>query len=305
MLSLILTTILPIALIIAFGHACRRSGLIHEGFWPGAERLSYYVFLPSLFAYGLATADISQVPVADLARVLIAPTLLIALGLVLARPWVGGENAAFTSVFQGGIRFNNYVGVTAATSMFGSAGLALAAVANAAIVPTVNVLCVLAFALFSHRRPSLLGVLRGIVLNPLVVGCALGIALHLSGLHFPPGIGPVVKSFGEAALPLGLLCVGAALDFSSLRSAVRPVLVASLCKFLALPLATLGACLWWGVGGQVAAVAMLFQALPTASSSYVMARQMGGDAPLMATIIAAQTLLAIVVLPVVLAWGLG
>jgi len=206
---------------------------------------------------------------------------------------------AFTSIFQGGVRFNNYVGVSAAAGLFGSKGIALAAVANAAIVPTVNVLCVLVFArycnpgLFSMRK-----LMQQLVFNPLIAACFFGILLQVTGWGIPGAIAPLFKALGQASLPLGLLCVGAALDFSAARKWLRPVMLSSLAKFVLMPLATLLACRALGLQGQAAIAALLFQALPTASSSYIMARQLGGDAPLMAGIIASQTLLAGFAFPV-------
>nr|UKE83032.1 AEC family transporter [Pectobacterium sp. PL152] len=213
-------------------------------------------------------------------------------------PLLPVNNAAFTSLFQGGVRFNNYVGVSAAAGLFGAHGVALAAVANAAIVPTVNILCVLVFARYGNTgAPSLKNIVRLLALNPLVVACAIGITLQITGLGLPLGIEPVLKSLGQASLPLGLLCVGAALDFSAARSWLRPMVIASCAKFIAMPLVTIVACHLFNLSGPAAIAALLFQALPTASSSYIMARQLGGDAPLMAGIIALQTLVAGVALP--------
>ena len=53
-------------------------------------------------------------------------------------------------------------------------------------------------------------------------------------------------------------------------------------------------------GDAALTVALLFQALPTSSASYIMARQLGGDAPLMAGITAFQTVAAALAMPVVL-----
>ena len=232
---------------------------------------------------------------------LVGSTLLVAAILLASRQLLGFEGAAFTSVFQGGVRFNNYVGVSVAAGLFGAQGIAMAAVANAAIVPTVNILCVLVFARFgTHGRPSLPGLLRLIALNPLVLACLVGIGMKAGGVGLPLGLEPALRSLGQASLPLGLLCVGAALDFGSARTWVRPILVASAAKFVAMPLATLAACLALGLHGPAAATALLFQALPTASSSYIMARQLGGDAPLMAGITAVQTVLAGLSMPIML-----
>lgn len=300
MLDLLLTTLVPIILLIALGTWLRVRGFMAESFWPGAERLSYYVLLPSLFVHGMATANLEGVPIFGMVGVLMLSTLLGAVLLVLYQSVANHDGADFTSVFQGGIRFNNYIGATLAFGLYGSAGIALAAVANAAIVPLVNLLCVLVFARFSARHSSPGTIVRAIFANPLIIGCGLGMLLRVTGLGLPAGLEPTVGALGKAALPMGLLCVGAALGGARLGQQVKPMLAASLFKFLVMPLATWGLCRMLGLSGQAAVVAVLYQALPTASSSYVMARQMGGNAPLMATIIAMQTVLAAATLPLML-----
>ncbi|WP_332683429.1 AEC family transporter [Bosea sp. (in: a-proteobacteria)] len=300
MIGAILLALAPIALLIGLGHAMHRRRFLPDAFWPQAERLCYFVLLPALFIHALATADIRGVPVASLGATLALPVIIVAALLVLARPWLGYGDAAFTSVFQGGIRFNNYVGLSAAVSLLGAPALSLAAVANAAIVPTVNLLCVLVFARWGSAQPTLRGVVRGLVLNPLLMSCLIGIALQASGLGLPPGFDGFLKALGQASLPLGLLCVGAALDWGALGRGLRPALAASFAKFVLMPLATFLMLKAFGLGGQAALIAILFHALPTASSSYVMARQLGGDAPLMAGICAFQTVLAALTVPLAL-----
>ncbi|PYG95909.1 transporter, partial [Arthrobacter stackebrandtii] len=75
MLHLLLTTLLPIILLITLGTFLRLRGFLAESFWPGAERLSYYVLLPSLFLHGLATANLDGVPVMGMVGVLMLSTL--------------------------------------------------------------------------------------------------------------------------------------------------------------------------------------------------------------------------------------
>lgn len=302
----LILALIPIALLIALGAWMRHSEFVAGEFWPLAERLGYYVLLPALFLHSLATAQLADVPVRKMILVLVLSTALVSLILVTARRLFTVGDAAFTSLFQGGVRFNNYVGVSAAAGLFGAQGIALAAVANAAIVPTVNILCVLMFARYGDgARPSLLGVLKQLVVNPLVVACFFGILLQAIGFGLPPGMEPMLKALGQASLPLGLLCVGAALNLSAARSWIRPIGVCSVIKFILMPVVTLITCHLLDLRGEAALAAILFQALPTASSSYIMARQLGGDAPLMAGIIAGQTLLAGLALPVVVMAAVG
>ncbi|WP_178116356.1 AEC family transporter [Pseudomonas brassicae] len=288
----------PIAVLIVMGTWLKRSRFLQDSFWAQAERLGYYVLLPALFLHGLATAKLDNVPVQGMIMALVVSTVMVAVLMVGARPLIKDNDAAFTSIFQGAVRFNNYVGVSVVAGLFAPRA-SRCAVANAAIVPTVNILCVLVFARYGTGGKMPAGkVARQVALNPLVLACFAGIALQALGVGLPVGIEPVIKALGQASLPLGLLCVGAALELGSVRSWFRPVAYSSVVKFLIMPLMTLCACHVVGLDGKAAIAALLFQALPTASSSYIMARQLGGDAPLMAGIIASQTLLAAVALPI-------
>ena len=300
MTAAILLALAPVALLVALGYGLRHTGFIADAFWPQAERLCYYILLPALFMHGLSSAHLQALPVLPLAATLIAATVIVAVALVLTRRWMPVDGAAFTSVFQGAVRFNNYVGVSLAAGMFGAKGIALAAVCNAAIVPTVNLLCVLVFARYGTVRFGGKALLRQIATNPLVVACVVGIAMQAAGLQVPALIEPAVRALGVASMPLGLLCVGAALNFSGVRSWAQPVAVSSVVKFLAMPVLTFAVGQALGLTDVALMVALLFQALPTASSSYIMARQLGGDAPLMAGITAAQTVLAAAAMPAVM-----
>jgi malonate transporter and related proteins len=296
----ILLALLPAAGLIALGYALKRGRFMPDEFWPGAERLAYFVLLPALLIHGLATADLSQVPVARLMLAIALSLAVVAALLIALRPSMRIGGGAFTSVFQGGIRFNNYVGLTVAAGLLGGPGIALAAVANAVIVPIANLFCILVFARFAQGEASLTGIARSIVTNPLIAASVLGAVLQASGLGLPPGVEGMLRALGTAALPIGLLCVGAGFDLFAVRQGLRATLIACAAKFLALPLATFLICLALGLRGEAALVAMLFQSLPTATSSYILARHLGGDAPLMAGIIALQTVVAGAALPLAL-----
>lgn len=301
MTALTLKALIPVVLLITLGWALKRTVLTADTFWSDAERLGYRVLLPALFLHGLATADLHDLPVGPLAAVLVASTLAVAVLVVVLRPVLRLPDDGFTSVFQGSVRFNNYIGVTIAAGLYGPRGIAFAAVCNAAIVPTVNVLCVLVFARYGGARLSFAGIARQLVTNPLIVACAVGGLLQVSGLGLPPGIEPALGALGTASMPLGLLCIGAALHFGRARAWAAPILVSSSVKFVLMPAVTYLTARLVGLGPTALLIAVLFQALPTASSSYIMARQLGGDAPMMAGITASQTLLGIAAVPLVAA----
>lgn len=266
-------------------------------FWPQAEKLCYYVLLPALFVNGTANTKFSELPIGTMAPVLAGSVILTAIALVLAQRRLGFDGPAFTSVVQGSIRFNNYLGLAIAVALYGEQGMALAAIANTILVPVANVLCTIAFARYGNKPLSIKGTLRSVGTNPLILGCAAGILLNLSGLGLPAGAADFVRALGSASLPLGLLCVGAALKVRSMGRDLRPVAFASATKFLVLPGIATAGCMLFGLAGPPAGIVILFLALPTASSAYVMAQALGGDSSLMASTIAMQTLAGVLYLP--------
>jgi predicted permease len=301
MLQIILV-ILPVFLLIFIGQVCRRRAFPGDGFWAPAERLTYFLLFPALLVITLAEADFSHLTVLP-AALGTAAAMLVMTGLALAvRPWLKIDGPGFTSFYQGVVRLNTYIGLSVAFGLWGEAGLAASAVVLGAIVPLVNVTSIFVLARYgTAAQPTVAGILRQIATNPLILACLVGGILNLTGIGPPPVIGDMLRILGRAALPLGLLAVGAALDMEAARRGRRVSSLASLLKLAGLPALAYGLCLAFGAEGVALSVGVLFAALPTATSAYILARQLGGDAGFMANLCTLQTLLALVTLPVVLA----
>jgi predicted permease len=297
----ILLAVAPVFLLILLGHGLRRFGLLGEAFWDGAERLTYFVLLPALLLSTLAEASLGGLTVLPMAAAIVVTILAGAALLILLRRVFTLEGAAFTSLFQGALRQNTYIGLALAAALFGPMGLGAAALAVALTVPLVNLLSVAALARHgSQAAPSLPGTLKRILRNPLILACLLGIAVNQAGLGLPPVIEPLIAILGRGALPLGLLAVGAGLRLGAGTGDGRELALACGLKLALMPLLAALACWGFGASGVAASVAVLFNGLPAATSSYILARQLGGDAPLMARIITLQTALSIGSLPLVL-----
>ncbi|RDD62755.1 AEC family transporter [Ferruginivarius sediminum] len=297
----IIAAILPVFLLIFLGVWLRARGFPGDGFWGPAERLTYFVLFPVLIVTTLAKADLAGLSVLPMAAGIVTTLVTMTVLLVALRHYLGVDGPGFTSLVQGAIRMNTYICLAIAAALWGHAGVSVAAIVVAVMVPTVNVLSVTVLARFGTQgQPSPGRVLKQLVTNPLIVAAVGGVLLNVSGLRLPPVIGPMLEILGRAALPLGLLAVGAALDFRAARANARLIAQNTLTK-LALTPAIAAVILWaFGVEGLTASVALLFLASPTATSSYILARQLGGDAVLMAGILTAQTGAAMITLPVVL-----
>jgi len=101
---------------------------------------------------------------------------------------------------------------------------------------------------------------------------------------------------GRTAAPLGLLCVGAGLDFGRLRDEVPATAAAAAVKLIAYPAAGYAALRLLGFEGPDLRATTLVLACPTAVISYVMAREMRGDGPLASAIVIGTTAVSLVTL---------
>ena len=304
-MAVVIAALLPVFLLIVFGFALKRSLMRLETQWHGLERLTYYVLFPALLIQTLVKADLTRVPIAGVGGALVLSALamsLLCLGLrpLLAKMDIDGP--AFTSIFQGATRWQTFVALAVSGNLFGEAGLALASVAMVAIIPLVNVFSV---ALLAHyaatEKQSIRSIVMTVARNPLIWACAIGLTLNVLHVPLPRIWHDVADALGRSSLAIGLLVTGAGLHLDGL---FRPSTAAGLGVFLKLilmPVLAVALALWFGLSDQNLVIVTACSAVPASSSAYVLARQMGGDAPLLAQIITLQTILAAITMPISIA----
>src|SRR5687767_8164762 len=237
----IVDSVTPVFLLIAAGWLARVSGLIEDRHWNGIELATYYIFFPAIIIDTLARADLGSVPVLGVGGALVGAILLIAGALLALQPFLerslGLDGPSFTSLFQGSTRWNTFIGLAMATTLFGPRGVTLMAVAIAAMVPLLNTLAFYVLVRFAGGPPQTpWQTVRSFIANPFIWSCAIGLALNGSGLPIPKAIGSFVEILGRAALGAGLLIVGAGLDARRLAKPEPVHLVALVTKLFALPL---------------------------------------------------------------------
>jgi predicted permease len=304
-MGVVLAALLPVFLLIVLGFALKRSLMRLETQWHGLERLTYYVLFPALLIQTLVKADLTQVPVAGVGGALLLSAALMSLLCLGLRPLLARfaiDGPAFTSIFQGATRWQTYVALAVSGNLYGDVGLALASVAMVAIIPLVNVTSVSVLAHYaSPEKQSVRAIAMTVVRNPLIWACAIGLAINVAHLPLPRIWHEVADALGRSSLGIGLLVTGAGLH---LEGMFRPSLAASVAVFLKLilmPVLAVALALGFGVSGSSLAIVTACSAVPASSSAYVLARQMGGDAPLLAQIITLQTILAALTMPIAIA----
>jgi malonate transporter len=304
-MAIVIAALLPVFLLIVLGFVLRWSLMRLETQWHGLERLTYYVLFPALLIETLVKADLGKVPVAGVGGALLLSALLMSLLCLGLRPLLSRlsvDGPAFTSIFQGAIRWQTFVALAVSANLYGETGLALASVAMVAIIPLVNVFSVAVLAQYaSTEKQSVGAIAMTVVRNPLIWACAIGLAINVTHLPLPKIWHEVADALGRSSLGIGLLVTGAGLH---LKGMFRPSLAASVAvilKLILMPVLAVGLALWFGVAGPNLVITVVCAAVPASSSAYVLARQMGGDAPLLAQIITLQTILAAITMPIAIA----
>ena len=297
--------LLPVFLTMAIGVVLKLTGLVRDEHWASVEHVAYYVLFPAIVTRSIAIADFEGVPVARMALAMILAILtMFALALALRSLLANALNMdgpAFSSFFQGVTRWHTFLALAIMPLVFGPQGIALAALAAAAMIPLLNVGAVSVLSVYaSGKAPSVTGVLKSLAVNPFVLSSAAGIALNLSGVGLAAPIDQSLDLIGRGALAVALLSAGAGLQLGKLRHAGVSVGLATAIKLLLMPVFMWGWTLILGVDGLPQAVAIVSGGVPSAAASYILARKMGGDAPLIALILTAQTLAAVVTLPLVI-----
>jgi len=301
--SLLFFTIWPLFALICLGYVLVRRGFPDRGFWPAAERINYFLLFPALLLSSLADAPVRDPEVLRLGGAAVVIILLAALVLSLTRRARPLPAARFGPVLQGTVRFNTYLGLAIIATLAGPVGIERAALYLAIAVPLVNVLSIMALTA-PGQGGSLIAMLRTMALNPLILACLGGIMLALTGWGLPFGTGRFLDLLAQASLPLGLLCVGAALQPAALRRDGLTLAATGALRLLLMPLLAALVARAFGLSGVEALVLIVFSAIPTAPTSYVLTRQLNGDGTLMAGLVTSQTLAAIVTIPLVI-WVLS
>jgi len=301
----IVSALAPIFLTILAGVVLYRTKIIDDDMWSVLEHICYFVLLPALMLKKIASVDLADAPVIAMgSAMLLAICTMFVLLLVLRvrlMTMMTLTGAAYTSLFQGATRWHTFAALSIITALYGEEGLTLAVIGMAAMIPMLNMVNVIVISKYTEgTTPGIERIAGLVVRNPLVLACVLGAVINISGLTLPAMVLDTLGMIGSGALGLGLLTVGAAIRPRAALVEPVPVILSSGLKLLALPVLMLVWTYILGVDGLAQAVAVVSGGVPTASASYILARQLGGDAVLMANIITAQVIAAAFTLPLVI-----
>lgn len=309
----VINTIAPVFLTIILGLLLRQRGFLSAELTRGINRLAYWVGLPTLLFYKLASAGFNmQIAGRTYAVVLggmfTCLVLALIIGILLRIP-----SETMGTFVQGAYRGNlAFVGFAVIVYSFASypaterhTAEAIAALVLGMTVPVYNILSVLVLLVSRHsinwNFPKI--ILKRLLTNPLLISCLAGIAYSMFLPPLPMALARSCQAVGQMALPLALLAIGATLATEKVAGCVTPAIVSSLIKIAAAPIAGLLLAKWLNLNGTETKIALIFLACPTAIASYTLTTEIGGHPKLAAAIVVISTVLAAISLSVVLAIG--
>jgi hypothetical protein len=288
----IFTLLFPDFTLILLGFLLARHAHWGGHFWAGVEKIVYFIMFPALLFYTTARTQFDFHATGRLLQVAVGATACGMLLGWLAKFFFKSAPRIFESGVQTAFRFNSYIALALASRLAGEQGTALMALLIGFLVPLCNMAAVYALAHNSGR------LMKEIASNPLVVGTASGVLFSVFQSPLPEGIAATLSRLGNASIALGLLAVGAGIRLSGLNEAKGMATYFLSVKLLALPLIALIFGRWLDLPLLQLQIAVVFCALPTASSAYVLAARMGGNGPFVAFLISASTVLSVLTLPV-------
>jgi len=301
----ILDTLLPLYLLISLGYVFRHSNFLGLEFWDGVEKLVYYILFPALIFSNLARAEVDPALISQILFAVAIPTFIVG-----AIQWLGFldkrlSRETFSSMYQGAVRNNTTIGLVIAGLILPGQGVAVMALIMTIMVIINNISCVTVLTHYgdAERRYTAgqhKSMLRAVAGNPLIVASIAGLAFSFLSIRLPDPLHSTIYFLGQTGLPLALLAVGAGLKLKASAGKAMAIGISTFTKLAIMPALIYLFINLIEISPDDARIFVLYGALPTAMSSYVLASQLGGDKESMAQIITLQTLAAALTLPVVL-----
>ncbi len=287
--------LIPDFTLIVCGYLICRYTALNRTVWEQVDSLVFYFLFPVLLFHSIIR---SPLDLGAASSMIGAALCMVAINIGVTYTiayWRGVDRADFASAAQIAFRFNSFIALAIAERVAGRDGLLLIAVIIGVCVPLCNI-----GAIWPMAKDSGVGFVKTLVRNPLVLATAGGLLANVLGLGIPVWAEPTVTRIGQASLALGLMAAGAGMQLSkvfdtSSKRIVGPAVLTM--RHLVMPLLAWGMIRLFGLSTAQATVLLLFSALPTAPTCYILATKMGYSGSFSAGLMTVSTVLGALSLP--------
>ena len=297
----------PVFILIILGNILRRIGVPDLSFWDVNDKLVYWVLIPALLFHHISQINLSSSMFYSYGVVILSGLFIVTIVSITLGKLLGYSPESWSSILQGAARHNAFIALAIAGSLFGDAGLAVGAVFMLLYVPSINIV-VISIMVSSLNQPGQTDSKKGIanifvelIKNPFILAMIAGLIFSLIDSEKIVIIHETSGLLGSAALPIMLLTIGAKIKVRDLALKITPILISNSLKLIAFPVIAYFVAKFMELSQLEVIVAVIFASVPTAASSHALAKQFGGDAQLMTSIITTQVALSFITIPVILA----
>lgn len=290
-----LNVVLPMFLVIAAGYLVRRLRIVDERFLSMANKLCFQVLMPIMLFNSIYSSDFDQLFDWKLIGFAVAAVLIVFLVLMLLIPRLVKSSRKRGVIIQGLFRSNFMLfGAQLARNLFGDDGIAPVSMLMVFVVPLFNVLAVIALETFREDekggKTQVLGIVKNVLLNPFIITSALAILLSALGVKLPVFLESGVGELSKAATPLAMMVLGGTFRFANVPVYKKETTFTVVGRLILMPAAVLSVAVALGFRGESLGALMVLFASPIAVSSYVMAKNSGGDDELAGHLIVFSTI---------------
>jgi predicted permease len=288
----IIETIVPIFLIIIFGFILQQRGLLKREFIQEANRFVFHFSLPVLIFIGIIKSDIREVSLTSILSVIV-PTLVIlciAFLLALTMGLKKGTLGSFVqTTFHGNI---TYIGLAVLYYMMGEEGMRRGSILIGFLILMNNTLAIAILSWASRRHENIWKSLASVVKSPLIIGTVLGMFLLYLDIPVPILLMKTMGILANIALPMALIIIGASMSMNTIRNSFKLSGIVVFMKLMVLPSLSFAFCHLYAIPFTDALPGIILLATPTATTSFILANQLGGDTDLASGVITLSTLLS-------------
>ena len=272
-------TIVPIILILIVGFLARKIGLINKEGTKQGNRIEFYIFLPLLLFYNTKDSRIDLA--ADLTTILYAvgTVILCFAFLFFLIPRIIKERKLIGVLIQGIARANYAIyGIPLVMMIYPNGDISVAAIIVIWIIPVFNILSTVALLMYGSTKTSAWAIIKGVLLNPLIIGTLVGLVFLLLKIQLPQIIETPIRNLSQIASPFALFLLGTSIDFSKAKTNLKLLSASVFARLVLFPVVFLTGAILIGIRDINLAALLALYASPTAVSSYTMTQQLGGDA---------------------------
>ncbi|MGF6375966.1 putative permease [Clostridiales Family XIII bacterium PM5-7] len=290
-----LNATIPVFIMLLLGAAFMHFGIFDDTFVKKLNQFVFKIALPVLVFYDLAKEDFYQVW--DTKYVLfcfgataISILLTMAISLLLKDKSLQGEFIQVAYRSSAAI-----LGITLVQNIYGHSGMTPLMIIGS--VPLYNIMAVIVLAWFKPNReklskPLLVNTGKNILTNPIILGILVGLVWSMLQIPMAPVLDKSIESVARLASPLGLMAMGASLNYKKAATSIGAAGTATLIKLIGLGLIFVPLAIALGFRQEKLVAALIMCCSPTTVSCYIMAKNMGHDGTLTSSTVVLTTLLS-------------